>query len=177
MSGWFSPWLSRFSRQELRIYRNKCIWIYSHRTDYFLLGDLHFCSPVLQPMEGEERTTKRRWHFIILRPFISCIFAPAWSGVEDRNNGHTNEVLRGTARRISWIQEVSQVPINISNYLQYYIQVVGLQNSALFLFHPHHCVLNTWTRLTCTQQQPTWRCLELRFPSLTIYKFLFALAE
>ena len=34
-----------------------------------------------------------------------------------------------------------------SNFLQYYIQVVGQQSSALPLFHPHHCILDTWTYL------------------------------
>ena len=66
-------------------------------------------------MEGEECTAKRRCFFIILRPlrpFINCIFAPAWSAEEDRNNGHMDEVLIVTAIRISWIQEVTQVQVN-----------------------------------------------------------------
>ena len=92
------------------------VFEYSHCwTDCFLLGDLHFCSPILQPMEGEECTAKRRCYFIILRPlrpFINCIFAPAWSAEEDRNNGHMDEVLIVTAIRISWIQEVTQVQVN-----------------------------------------------------------------
>ena len=84
---------------------------YSHCVDCFVLGDLHFCSPILQPMDGEEEcTARRRWYFIILRPFINCIFAPGWSGEED--NGQTDEVLIVTAKRISWIQEVTQVQIN-----------------------------------------------------------------
>ena len=88
---------------------------------------------------------------------IYQLVAPAWSAEEDRNNGHMDEVLIVTAIRISWIQEVTQVQINkeLLTIHMYYIEVVGLQNSAPLLFHPHRYVLDTWSRITCTQQQST----------------------